>query len=221
MDRYGDCWASYREESARKAIAGLEKHGMVGHYAVDRRGACDTVLSLIPNDATIGLGDSVTVEETGVIPRLKERGNILYERYRHGITPPVPDDEKNKYLALTSDVFLTGVNAITTQGQLLFVDGAGTRAGPVVFGPRRVIVVAGVNKIVQSVEEGLARTRRLAAPLNARRHHMADLPCARASECANCLRTERICCATVIVEHCWHKTPGRIQVVLVGESLGF
>ncbi|MCR4398171.1 MAG: lactate utilization protein [Firmicutes bacterium] len=192
-----------------------------GRYAKDRQEACDLVLSLIPQEATIGLGDSVTIEEIGVLPRLKERGNVLYERYRPGLTPPVPDDEKNKYLALTSDVFLTGVNAVTTGGQLIFVDGAGTRAGPVVFGPKRVIVVAGVNKIVRTLEEGLARVRHVAAPLNARRHKMTELPCARGSECLDCDRPDKICCATVILEHCWHKFPGRISVVLVGERLGF
>lgn len=221
MDRYEECWVAYHDSKVRTTLTHLDRNGFQGHYAKDREEAMALVLSLIPDSATIGLGDSVTVEEIGVVPRLKGRGNLVYERYRHGITPLVPDDEKNKYLALTSDLFLTGVNAVTTRGQLIFVDGAGTRVAPVIFGPRRVVVVAGINKIVRTVEEGLARIRQVAAPLNARRHHLNDLPCASASECVDCSRSDKICCATVILEHGWHKSPGRVHVVLIGERLGF
>jgi hypothetical protein len=221
MSQYAECRNSYYEKLSSLALAGLKRSNFAGHYVPDRQAARDLVLSLIPDNASIGFGDSVTVEEIGVVPLLRERGNLLYERYRKGITGPVPDDEKNKYLAFTADAFLTGVNAVTTKGQLVFVDGKGTRAGPVVFGPKRVVIVAGVNKIVRTVEEGLQRVKRIAAPLNARRHHHDSLPCAHGAECQDCLGQERMCCATVVLEHGYHQFPGRVQVILVGESLGF
>ena len=221
MSQYAECRNSYYERLASLALAGLKRNNFTGYYVPDREAARDLILSLIPTKASVGFGDSVTVEEIGVIPFLRERKNLLYERYRAGITGPVPDDAKNKYLALTADVFLTGVNAVTTKGQLVFVDGAGTRAGPVVFGPTRVVIVAGVNKIVRTVDEGLMRVRRIAAPLNARRHHRDALPCGLGAECQDCAGEERMCCATVVLEYGYHQFTGRIHVILVGESLGF
>ncbi len=106
--------------------------------------------------------------------------------------------------AATADVFLTGVNAITEDGKLINTDAIGNRAGGLLFGPRKVIVVCGANKIVPDVEAGLKRIRKVAAPINARRHYekhgSEQLPCAVTGECVDCHHPWRICNFTVVVE---------------------
>ncbi len=209
---------------AQSVIASLKRNNMAAWFVTGRKEALAQVLALIPEGSSIGLGDSVTVAEIGAMDWLRretKQGKYrLFDRYRKGITPEdIEDDGLNKYRALTADVFLTGANAVTLDGKLVYIDGAGTRVAPLLFGPKKVIVVVGTNKIVRDVEEGVRRTKDIAAPLNARRHGLNSLPCVKAGKCIDCSRPERICNYTVIVEKAREK--GRINVVLVGEKLGF
>lgn len=213
------------EQMARKAIASLEKNNMKAWFAPGREEALSKVLSLIPEGSSIGLGDSMSVEEVGILDFLrrqsKEGKYRLFDRYRKGITKEdVEDDGNNKFRALTADIFLTGANAITLDGKLVNIDGAGTRVAPLIFGPKKVIVVAGVNKIVRDAEEGVRRIKEIAAPANAKRHGHERLPCAITGKCNDCSSPERICNYTVIVEKAWGRDNGRMNVVIVGEELG-
>jgi len=129
--------------------------------------------------------------------------------------------------AFLADIFLTGTNAITLDGKLVNVDGNGNRVAPAIFGPDKVIVVAGVNKIVRNVDEAIKRINEIAAPLNARRHFVkhqraefGTLPCVRTGTCVDCAHELRICRYTVIIAGTSTRDKGRINVVLVGEELG-
>ena len=119
---------------------------------------------------------------------------------------------------LNSDIFITSTNAVTETGELVNIDGTGQRVAAMIFGPKKVVVVAGVNKITGDLEEGLWRTSNVAAPMNARRLH-SKTPCVETGECDDCVAPGRICGITTII----HRRPSRIPftVVLVGEKLGY
>lgn len=213
-------------ELIRKTVASLRRNNMAALFLPGREEALEHVMSLIPEGSSIGLGDSATVEEMGLLDTLRKENKQgryrLFDRYRKGITKEdVEDDGLNKYRALTADIFITGTNAITLDGKLVNIDGAGTRVAPLIFGPRKVIVVAGINKIVKDTEEGIRRIKEIAAPINARRHGYNDLPCVRTGKCNDCRSPQRICGYTVIVERASSRDKGRINVVIIGERMGF
>ncbi len=129
--------------------------------------------------------------------------------------------------AFLSDIFLSGANAVTLDGKIVNVDYLGNRTAATLFGPKKVIIVAGVNKIVANVDEAMDRIRRIAAPTNARRHYQehhyqewSDLPCVITGQCVDCRHDSRICSFTVIIESTGARDKGRINLVLIGEELG-
>jgi L-lactate utilization protein LutB len=119
--------------------------------------------------------------------------------------------------ALFSDVFLTGANGLSLDGQMVNIDGTGNRVGAIIYGPKKVIVIAGMNKVCDTLEEAVKRAREVAAPLNMMRF-MKDTPCAATGKCGDCKQEGCICNQIVITRHC--RPVGRIQFVLVGEQLG-
>ncbi|MDP2661855.1 MAG: lactate utilization protein [Dehalococcoidia bacterium] len=212
------------EKLGRTVVASLKSHNVDAWYVSGRSEARDMILGMIPESASIGLGDSVTMEQLEVMSTVRAGNYHLFDRYRKNISPPgVQDDGLNKYRALTADIFLTGANAITMDGKLVCVDGAGTRVAPMLFGPKKVIVAVGANKIVRTVEDGIRRVQEVAAPMNARRHGFENVPCVKTGVCSDsdCRPPERICYYTVIIDGVADWDKGRISVVLVGEQLGF
>ena len=126
-----------------------------------------------------------------------------------------------------ADVFVTGTNAITLDGKLVNIDGYGNRVAAMIYGPAKVILVIGTNKIVKNVDEALERIHQYAAPINAKRHYLKhhdqnfiDLPCIKTGGCVDCRHEWRICNYTTIIEGAVSRHQGRINVVLVGEELG-
>ena len=214
------------EERALECLEGLKKNNLNGCYFPNRNEALEYMLGKIPSTATVGFGDSVTVQDTGLAPALYDRGQKLIS--------PFWDDDPRTYVlratdnalqamrdALFADYFVAGINAITLDGKIVNTDGYGNRVGAIIFGPRRVILVAGVNKIVANEEEARERIKKVAAPLNVRRHQLEfgmemGLPCAITGECVDC-ESCMICAFTVIIEREYEP---RIEVVLIGEELG-
>ena len=119
--------------------------------------------------------------------------------------------------ALTCDVFLMSTNAVSQNGQLVNIDGTGNRVAALCFGPKEVIVVAGMNKVAGSLEEAYSRARKFAAPVNAQRFDF-ETPCSKTGMCADCLSPQCICSQMVVTRR---TSGGRIKVILVGEDLGF
>lgn len=205
----------YYENAAKTIIKNLEKRRMKGYYCADSESAVKKVMELIPEGASIGWGGSVTLNETGIMDAIRNGGYKIIDRE----TAATPEEYKKIYAEICGcDCFLMSTNAITLDGELVNVDGRGNRVSYLCFGPEKVIVVAGMNKVVTDVEAGIKRTRNVAAPPNTVRLGR-NTPCAITGECADCLSPDCICAQTVVTR--LSMIPGRINVILVGEELGF
>lgn len=207
-------WA--REQSLERAAKALRKHGMDAIWVGSAEEARDAVLGKIPAGATVGVGGSLTVRQLGLVAALEERGNVVHHHWKPGLSRD--EDYEVRRAEASADVFLTSANAVTLEGELVNVDMTGNRVAAMMFGPRKAVVVAGVNKVVRDVTEGMWRARNVAGPPNARRLG-AKVPCAELGYCADCDSPGRMCRVTTIIE----RRPARIEmsVVLVNEELGY
>ena len=191
-------------------------------YVPTRREAFEKVMSMIPEGSVVGFGDSLTLREIGVVDALAEGSYTFLNPWAPGIG--VEENIALKRQALTSDVFVTGTNALTLDGKIVNVDGHGNRVAAMLFGPTKVIIVVGTNKIVTDLEAALERIRNEAAPLNVLRHPEFDPmpPCGATGVCSDCTSAWRICNKTVIIERQYDndKYGPTIMVVIVGEKLG-
>ena len=179
-------------------------------------------MSLIPERSVVGSGDSLTLRQIGAVDAL-EKGNYTFlDPWSPGIS--VEENVKLKKRALTSDVFVTGTNALTLDGKIVNVDGHGNRVAAMLFGPDKVILVIGINKIVQDLEQALDKIRNKTAPLNVKHHPGFDPmpPCGTTGVCSDCSSPWRICNKTVIIERQYdnNKYKPVITVLIVGEELG-
>jgi hypothetical protein len=210
--------AKYRILSRTKEA--LERNQFKVLVAPKKKDAVEKVLELIPPNAKVGVGGSVTVRELGLIETLTARGNHIVHHWH----PDVPLENWLPYMmdAHNSDVFLCSSNAVTEDGKLVNSDSTGNRVASMIFGPKTVIVVAGVNKIVKNVDAGLKRLKTVAGPLNAKRHKLMELPCVKTGVCVDCDSPKRICRATTILERAPNRVRGpNITVILVADKLGF
>lgn len=210
---------SFQTESyahtAKTIIANLEKRNMLGYYCENAREARELIHNLIPVNATVTWGGSETLVETGIMETLKENSYILLDRK----AAKTPEESRKLYgQIVTADYFLTGTNAITLDGELINVDGVGNRVACLITGPQHVLVVAGMNKIAVTEEDGIRRARNMAAPPNSIRVG-AHTPCSKTGICADCQSPDCICCQTVITRR--SRVKDRITVILIGESYGF
>ena len=224
-------WLS--ETRAQVAIKNLRKNHINACYVPTRAEALSVIVSMVPDGSTVVRGDSITVDQIGVIPALIRRGQNRvvdpFEMDTRGRLKHKPEQAMNMYQkAFTADVFLAGSNAVTLDGKLVNTDGTGNRVAPMIFGPKKVILAAGVNKIVNDVEEARKRIRDICAPLDVKRYILkhdqmeyADLPCAKTGICTDCKHDLRFCCYTVIIEAVAITEHGRINVVIIGEELGY
>ena len=200
----------------------LRNHNIPASYVKDKREALEEVLSMIPTNSVVGFGDSLTLRQIGLVDALQEGRYVFLNPYAPGVS--LEENIRLKRRALTSDVFVTGSNAVTLSGKIVNVDGHGNRVAAMLFGPRKVILVVGINKIVATVEDALARIRNRAAVLNVQRHTEFDPmpPCGSTGVCTDCTSPWRICNKTVIIERQYDndKYQPVITVVVVGEELG-
>lgn len=206
---------TFYENQAKSIIHKLEARKMEGYYCPDKEAAKAKVLELIGQDKkVVTYGGSMSLDEIGVKEAIEEAGHDLLRREKY-VTP----EEKRECFAkqTLADVFMMSTNAITLDGELVNIDGSGNRVACLAFGPKEVIVVAGMNKVVTDVEDGIARSRNFAAPPNTVRLG-CDTPCAKIGQCGNCL-TNTICCQIVVTRA--SSIPGRIKVILVGDELGY
>jgi len=198
------------------ALTALKANGFEVIYADNANEALDKVMSFIPKRAKVGIGGSVTVRDIGLVEAIEKQSNTIFMDW--GKPLELKEKIKVRKDALTSDVYLTSSNAITLQGQLVNIDGTGNRVSAMIFGPKKVIIVAGANKLVDTLDEALARIRNIAGPLNGKRLNLKT-PCALTGKCTDCNSPDRMCKVKVILE----KKPSLsdITIVLVGENLGY
>jgi hypothetical protein len=213
MDPIKQWWV---EEKCNKAIEKLVAHDFKAIYVKTKEEAAQEVWKQITPKQKIGVGGSLTIRGLGIFEKLEAQGCIIYDHWKPGLSKEkVLEIRKSQ---MTSDLFLSSSNAITLNGELINIDGVGNRVNSINFGPGKVILVAGYNKIVEDVQEGIKRIKNVAAPLNARRLNM-DLPCAKVGKCVDCNSPNRIC--RVIVIHERRPSLTDFLIILVGEELGF
>lgn len=205
------------EKRCSVVVEALKRNGFQAEYLPTASEAKNRVHTMISKGATVGRCGSTTLTEMGIYNELREKGCVVLDPYRDDLSAEQKLQERKK--TLLCDVLLSGANAITRDGKIINVDGTGNRVAGMIFGPKKVIIVAGKNKIVSNVKEALERIKNIAAPLNARRLKR-KIPCAKLDRCpGDCTSPERMCNVTTILE----KKPdmSSIAVLLVGEDLGF
>jgi len=206
----------YWSVKLKKVCEALERNGIKCFIAATREEALSTALSLIPKGATVGLGGSLSVREVGLLEALRTGDYTLHDQYAEGIGRE--ESMRARKAGTQADCFVSGSNAITYDGKIVNIDGMGNRLAGFCFGPGKVIIVAGRNKIAPDLEAALHRVRNVAAPMNAMRFGLKT-PCVKTGECSDCDSPDRICSLTLIMEK--SKTEGRVNVILVNEELGY
>ena len=197
---------------AQKVIKGLASRNMTGYYAHDKEEALKIALSLIQEGSTVTMGGAMSAHEIGLVGELK-KGNYDF------IDRDACEDKRAAMLAAyDADVFLSSANAMTEDGIIVNIDGNSNRVSAIAQGPRKVLFIVGMNKICSDVDSAIKRARNVAATTNAQRFGI-DTPCAKTGSCMNCKSPDTICCQFLITRFSRH--PGRIEVVLVNDNLGF
>lgn len=205
----------YFENRGRILVKNLKNRHFDACYCESKPEALDKALEWIPKDAFIGWGGATSAQQIGLMDALKEGGYSVLDRD----TCATPEERvKMMKKCLTADVFLTGANAISLDGQMVNIDGIGNRLAAIVYGPATVIVVAGMNKVVDTLEDAITRARTIAAPMNNQRFDNQN-PCKVTGSCADCKCETCICNQILITRHC--RPAGRIKFIIVGEELGF
>lgn len=205
----------YYENLADSLIEKFNPRGIEGYYCDTSEEALTMAKRFLTPDCTISWGGSVTLNQIGLIPALRSSDYILYDRD----TAHTPEEKALMYSkTVLSDFFFCSSNAITLDGELVNIDGNGNRVACLITGPKNVIVIAGMNKVVPDVESAIARVRNIAAPPNSLRLGLKT-PCSSLGKCVNCLSEDCICCHLVVTRK--SRIPNRIKVILVGEELGY
>ncbi|MGP3777344.1 lactate utilization protein [Halanaerobium saccharolyticum] len=205
----------YYRIKAENLIRNFEKRNIEAFYVKDSKAATAKVLELIKERTSVSWGGSMTLGEIGIFDKLKAGDYKLLDR---ATASNSAEKEKIYHQALSADYYLMSSNAITQAGELVNVDGNGNRLAALIYGPKNVIIVAGMNKVTVDQESAVKRVRNQAAPANSVRLDQKT-PCAKTGYCSSCQIDDTICCQTVITRR--SRQDGRIKVILVGEELGF
>ena len=202
-------------QTAQTIIKQLERRNMEGYFCETSADAVELVRKLVPAGASIAWGGTQTFGETGVKAMLEAGDYRMLDRSK-ATTPEQTHEIILQQLA--SDCFFMSANAITRKGELVNIDGNSNRLACLLYGPREVFVLVGMNKVVEDVDAGIKRIHTMACPPNAARLH-TDTPCERTGTCGNCHEPGCMCCNVVVTRH--NRETGRIKVILIAEDLGF
>ena len=214
MDQHQVEW---NEKVARKIIKNLEKRRMAGSYSADAGQALNEVVEMIPPGATVFRCGSMTAVGLGLWEAVAALPEVnLIDPYRPELSPEEGLELRRQGMA--ADVMIASTNAITLDGKLVNLDGMGNRVAAMAFGPKKVILVVGMNKVAPDLESAVARVKHYAAPVNAIRFGIKT-PCVETGLCSDCKSPQRICNMWSTIEG--HMIKDRIHVKLVGENLGY
>ena len=197
---------------AKKTIKGLESRNMTGYYAKDKEEALKIALSLIPEGSTVTMGGAMSVHEIGLSDALKNGNYNFIDR------DEFEDKRQAMLLAYDADFFLSSSNAMTDDGILVNIDGNANRVSAIAQGPKKVLMIVGMNKVCPDVDSAMKRARNVAAPINTQRFGI-NPPCTKTGTCSNCKSPDTICCQFLITRYSRHAD--RIHVILVDDNLGF
>lgn len=201
----------YYRKRADILVKNLQKRHFDAYYCDNASDALAKALELIPQGASVGWGGAMSAQQIGLIDAVKS------PKYRAIDRATAADRDQAMRDCLFADVFISGANALSMDGEMVNIDGTGNRVAAIVYGPKSVIVIAGMNKVMDTLEDAVTRARTVAAPINQQRF-MLDNPCTATGTCADCTSKTCICNQILITRHC--RPVGRIKFILVGEDLG-
>jgi len=201
------------DEKVLKTIKSLQNNQMEAKYFETSKEAVDYLLTVIPEKASVGIGGSVTVNTIGIVDKLLDRGNeVLF----HWLAKDAEEMNAIRRKALSADVYMASTNALTMDGKLVNIDGIGNRVAGMFYGPPKVYIVCGVNKITENLSEALERVKSI-VHLNCERLNYST-PCVKVKRCVNCSSPQRACRITTIID--WKPMQTDIEVIIINESLG-
>lgn len=197
---------------AQTVIKGLASRNMTGYYAQTKEEALKIALELIPEGSTVTMGGSMSVREIGLVDALNSGNYNFIDRDNY------EDKKAAARMAYDADVYLGSANAITNDGVLVNIDANSNRVSAYAFGPDKLVLIVGMNKVAGDIDGAMMRARNSAATMNAMRFGL-NTPCSKTGACANCKSHETICCNFLITRYERHD--GRVHVILVNDNLGF
>ena len=204
----------YYEKRAEILVKNLKSRHFDAEYCATKEEDLQQALARIPEGATVGWGGAKSAAEIGLLDAVRKGEYIAIDR---DTAPTKADFDANTRKAITADVFISGANALALTGEMVNIDGLGNRVAAVIYGAKEVLVIAGMNKVCDTLDDALRRARTVAAPMNEQRF-LGDTPCAKTGVCADCKSEACICNHIVITRH--GRPTGRIKFILVGEDLG-
>lgn len=204
------------QKLGEKSIEAFKKHGFDAHFVATVEEARKLILEMVSGYETFGFGGSNTTRSLGIMEELVSMGKTVFDHWQKDLSKE--DDLDIRLQQGRSECFLCSANAVSATGEVINVDGVGNRTNAMTFGPKKVIVVAGMNKVTPDLESALRRVSEIAAPMRAKSLEM-DTPCAKTGICNDCNVPQRICRVTTIL----HRKPmlTDVSVVLINQSLGF
>jgi len=205
----------YYEKRGQTVVKNLRKRHFGAYYCETAADAVNKALELIPEGDSVGWGGATSAEQIGLLNALR---NGHYQAIDRDTAKSPEERVELMRRCLLTDWFVTGANALSLDGEMVNIDGMGNRVAAIVYGPKNVLVIAGVNKITDTLDDALNRVRTVAAPINKQRFGN-DTPCTSNGFCADCLGDGCICNQILITRNC--RPAGRIQFIIVGEELGF
>ena len=200
------------QKLAQYVIKGLKSRNMSGYYAQDKAEALKMALELIPENSSVTMGGCMSAREIGLVDALKNGPYNFIDRDSY------TDKRAAMLAAYDADVYLTSANAMTSDGIMVNIDGNSNRVSAIAQGPRKVIVIVGMNKVCDDLDSAMKRARNVAAPMNAQRFGLST-PCSVNGTCFDCKSPDTICCQFLITRFSRHSE--RIHVILVNDNLGF
>lgn len=204
------------EQKIARTVEAINKNNMNGYYVKDRDELINLIEEIVSEESLVSCGGSMTLFEAGVMEHLRSGRYKFLDRYKEGITrEEVVNMFKESFFA---DAYFTSSNAVTENGELYNVDGNGNRVAAMLYGPEKVIVICGVNKIVKDVEEAIKRNRECAAPINARRLNK-ETPCSKVGYCMDCKSKDRICNEYTLIKR--QNRKDRMHIIFLNENLGY
>lgn len=206
---------AYYSLRGNRLVVELQKRHFDAFYCEDKAQALQKALELIPDGCKVGWGGATSAEQVGLLNAMRTGKYNVIDRDK-AATPQ--ERERLMRECLTADVFISGANALSMDGQMVNIDGIGNRVAAIVYGPGKILIIAGMNKVEDDLAAAVQRARTVAAPINKQRFP-AVTGCAVSGVCSDCKADGCICNQILITRNC--KPAGRIAIILVGEELGF
>ena len=204
------------EKKIEKTINNLKKNNINGYYVKDNDELINLIKDIAKEGEVVSVGGSMSLFESKVIELLRSGRYEFLDRYKKDLTQ---EDIKEIYRkSFFADTYFASANAITEDGKIFNVDGNGNRVAAILYGPDKVVLIVGVNKIVKNIEQAVARNRSISGPANAKRLNLST-PCVKTGQCMECKSEERICCEYTVIKR--QRNPKRMHVIFINDTLGF